>query len=319
MTPPPSGDYLLLIDASSFIHRAYHAMPKLLRRKDNLETGALYGFSNTLLKMLRLNWTSIKSLPRYAAVICDVRGKNWRHELYPAYKAQRKPYEQELVDQLTWIPTIAEAFNVPVIGLQGFEADDIIATYVDKSISEGIDVVVASSDKDLSALYGTFDINDLQVRALGYDSMKDKGLEGTAGSIVGDEEVREKFGVWPAQISDFLALTGDVADNIPGVPGFGPKTVARLLNEFETLPNLMEAAEWTPEKFKYPKEVTKILENNRLIHLSRQLVELRNDVPVDLEIDDLYVKPAPAHVLRGLFMDLEFQSLVEKVDRPIRL
>ena len=311
----PVRDYLLLVDGSSFIHRNYHALPKLTRQVDGLQTGALYGLANSLLKMFRLNWTAIERLPKYGAMVLDVRGPNWRHQIDPDYKAQRKPYEADLLEQLPHIPTIASAFNLSSIGVAGFEADDIIATYVALADEAGLDTVIATSDKDLSQLVGEYDEG---TSCILYDSMKDKGREDCAHALVGDEIVFAKLGVWPHQVADFLALTGDAVDNVPGCPGIGPKKAAALLDQFGTLPALLEAAEWNTEAFKSQKERQKIVDNQRSILMSRQLVALSSDVPVPASIDDLEIIPAESYALRAMLMDYEFSSLVEKVDRPAR-
>lgn len=310
----PTRDYLLLIDGSSFIHRNFHALPRLTRQSDGLQTGALYGFCNTMLKMLRLNWTAIERLPTYALVVLDHRSKNWRHNLYPEYKQQRKPYDPDLLVQLPYIPIIAEAFNVPAIGVQGWEADDLIATYVDLADKEGIDTIIATSDKDMMQLVGPNDDTGTYVTM--YDGMKDKGREDCAEALIGTDLVFKKWGVRPDQVSDLLALAGDSVDNVPGCPGVGPKGAAQMLNEFDTLEEILDAADWSPERFKTPKQLERIRDNIALINLSRQLVQLDASVPVPMSIDDLFLKPADSYVLRGLMMDLEFMSLVDKVDRP---
>lgn len=310
----PKNDYLLLVDGSSFIHRNYHALPKLTRQSDGLQTGALYGFANTMLKLFRLNWTALEKLPKYGAVILDIRGKNWRHDLYPDYKAQRKPYEADLLEQLPHIPTIAAGFNVPAFGAQGWEADDIIASYVAAADEAGLDVVIASSDKDLCQLVGEYD----GVSVIMYDGMKDKGREDCAMALVGEDIVYQKMGVWPNQVGDFLALTGDTVDNVPGVPGIGPKKAAALLAEFDTLSNIIEAAEWDPGRFKSKIECQKIIDHQRDILLSRKLVELSTQAPMAASIAELELKMPDTYQLRALMMDYEFQSLVDKCDRPTR-
>ena len=313
MTMRPRGRYLLLVDASSFIHRSFHALPRLSRRSDGLQTGALAGFCKTMMKLFRLNWTPIGSLPSYAAVICDTRGKNFRHDLYPQYKQQRKPYDPELEVQLPWIPTIAKAFNVPCIGMPGWEADDIIATYARLGIESGMEVVIASSDKDLCQLVRA----DPDGVVLMYDSMKDKGPEDNAAAMISPLEVYRRNGVPPSKIVDFQALTGDVVDNIPGVPGFGPKTAAKLLENFDDVFALIDAAEWEPDKFN-PKECEKILAHRDDILMSRRLASLASDVPVDVTVRDLKTTPISSHQLRSLFIDLEFMHLLDLVDRAPR-
>jgi DNA polymerase-1 len=305
MANAPQGDYLLLIDASSYIHRAFHALPRVTRRADGMQTGALAGLCYSLLKLLVLNWTSINRLPSHAAMVMDTRGKNFRHEIFPDYKAQRKPYEADLEAQLPWIAPIAEAFDLPSIGMSGYEADDIIATLVRMAEAEKLDVVIASSDKDLSQLVST--------RTIMYDAMKDKGREDNEGCLIGVEEVKAKYDVFPWQMVDLQAIVGDTVDNVPGLFNFGPKTAARLLNTIGDLDEIMIEADFDGARFKTPKEHKAVLEGQESLKLSRQLVQLDQFVPVGIEIDDLYLKPVNRMKLRSLFIDLEFMHLVNKV------
>lgn len=308
----PKGDYLLLIDASSFIHRSYHALAKSTRSTDGLQTGALAGFTNTLLKLVRLNWTPLDRLPSHCAVILDVRGKNWRHDLYGQYKATRAPYEADLEAQLPHIPLIAEAFNIPCIGVAGYEADDVLASYA--AAADYLDVVIASSDKDMA---GCVSVEADEPSLILYDSMRDKGRDENEDCLIGPHEVYRKWGIMPWQMADFQALMGDAVDNIPGVPGFGQKTAARLINEFGSIENLIDEAEWDEAKFK-AKEHAKIIEFKDDILLSRKLVELKTDVPLPIEVDDLVLREAPSYQLRSLMIDYEFMHLVDRVDRPAR-
>lgn len=312
----PSGDYLLLVDGSSFIHRNYHALPRLTRRSDGLQTGALYGFANSMMKMFWLNWTAIGRLPTHGAVILDTRGPNWRHEIFPAYKQQRKPYEPELLEQLPYIPEIAAAFNVSSIGVAGYEADDLIATYARLAADDGLDVVIASSDKDLSQLVYT---SGTPITFM-YDQMKDKGQDNCADAMIDEEAVFKRHGVWPDQIADMLALTGDSVDNVPGVAGVGPKTAAKILSGFPSLDAALDAAEWGDgvEIFGTEKIMTAVGDAVRTVAMSRKLVALDDNVPVERGIDDLRLESAAPYVIRGVMMDFEFASLVERVDRPKR-
>ncbi len=201
----PTRDYLLLIDGSSFIHRNYHALPKLTRQTDGLQTGALYGLANTLLKLLRLNWTAIERLPKYAAMTLDVRGPNWRHQVFPEYKAQRKPYEADLLVQLPHIPTMAAGVNVPSIGVPGYEADDIIATYVKLADEAGVDTVIATSDK--RSIPAGRRVRRRHVVII-YDSMKDKGRKTARTPWSATRSSNAKMGVWPTHVADFLGADG---------------------------------------------------------------------------------------------------------------
>lgn len=310
----PRGDFLLLIDGSSFIHRAFHALPKLTRETDGLQVGSLYGFANSLFKLTRLNWSAIERLPAFAAVIMDHRSKNHRHEIYPEYKAQRAPYDPDLLAQLPHIPVIAEAFGLRCVAVEGVEADDIIATYAKISEQEGISCVIASSDKDLFQLIGVDDDNG--TATIAYDGLKDRGRDDCSEALVGPHEVYRKMGVMPYQVRDLLALTGDSVDNVPGAAGIGIKTAARLLNDIGDLDAILDAADWEPEKFKTPKECEKIIASKREILLSRDLVSLREDVPVEFSIDDFVVPQVDSFTLRAMLMDYGFMSLMEKVDRP---
>lgn len=312
----PRNDYLLLIDASSYIHRAYHALPKLTRQSDGMPTGALYGLCNSIMKMVRLNWTAIDRLPSYVGVIQDFRGKNWRHGLYPEYKSNRTGYDEALEAQLPWITTISKTFGLPSISAQGYEADDIIATYTSMALDENIDVVIATSDKDLCQLiYANYG----EASVIIYDAMRDKGREDNTGALIGYDGVVEKFGVRPDQVGDFLALTGDTVDGVPGVPGIGPKSAARLLTKFDTLDKIISEAEWDAGEFKSAKEHQAIFDHIDQIRLSRKLVDLDYAVPVDVTISDMRLRQVESRLLRSMLMDLEFMSLLERVDRPARI
>ena len=310
MSKIPDGDFLLLLDASSFIHRSYHAAAKTVRRSDNQETGAILAFCWTLMKLLLLEKSAIGRKPTHAAVILDSRGKNFRHQIYPGYKAQRPPYEPGLESQLPFLPAIADAFNVACVKIEGWEADDVIATYADQAERDGLNVVIASSDKDLCQL--------ISGRVFMYDAMKDRDYEqgryDTSSSIIDIDAVREKWGVWPWEMADLQALTGDDVDNIPGAYGIGPKKAAALLKKFGTLEAILDAADWGPDGFK-PNEHKGIVEALDVLPVSRRLVELCREVPLELTVDDLYVKPPNYRKLRAFFMDLESPQLANRLDR----
>lgn len=312
MSLAPKNDFLLLIDASSYIHRAFHALPRTVRQSDGLPTGALAGFCNSLLKLTRLNWTAINRLPRYAAIVCDYRGRNFRHDLHPEYKANRKSYDEALLQQLPWIEPIARAFALPVIMVPGYEADDVIATYCEAATWEGIDVVVAASDKDMYQLVTVED----DYRIILYDAMRDK-REDERSPLIGPDEVYSKFGVYPRKMVDVQALIGDSVDNVPGVPKIGPKTAARLINQFNDVFTLIDEADWGNEDIP-KKDIARIIEHKDQILLSRKLVTLNREVPVPFDIAQLELEIAPSFELRSLLMDLEFVHLVDRVDRPVR-
>lgn len=303
----PDGDFLLLVDASAYIHRAYHASAKTVRRSDHQHTGALITFCWSMMKLLRLNRSAIGRRPTHAAIIGDSRGKNFRHGIYPAYKAQRPPYEDELESQLPFIPAIAEAFNVPYVMMPGWEADDIIATYADIAQREGLNVVIASSDKDLCQLVGP--------RVFMYDAMKDRDPEryDTSNAIVDTDAVYERWGVFPWQMCDLQALMGDSTDNIPGIHKVGPKIAAKLIGQFGGFEQVLDAADWGPEGFT-PKLHVSIMEAMDAVRISRQLVELARNVPVELEIDDLYLGGADTKKLKAFFESLDAPQLRDRVD-----
>lgn len=305
----PEGDFVLLIDASSYFHRNFHTATKTVRRADGQETGAIIAFCWSLMKLIRLNKTMIGRRPSHAAVIMDSRGKNFRHDLYPRYKAQRSEYEPGLESQLPFIPDVADAFNLPCMKPDGFEADDVIATYADMAEREGLNVVIASSDKDFHQL--------VSGRVFIYDAMKDKDPErfDVSRAIVDINGVFEKWGVWPWEFADLQALMGDKVDNVPGVPGIGPKKGAALLKKFASLEEMISEADFGEvERFASEKEMRAIAEHADDIRISRQLVELARNVPVPLDVDDLRLKQADIWKLKDFFMSLESPQLARKVD-----
>lgn len=305
----PDGDFLLLVDASSYFHRAYHAAAKTVRRADGQETGAIINFCWSMMKLLRLNRTAIGRRPSHAAIICDTRGKNFRHTIFPGYKANRAEYEDGLESQLHFIPTAADAFNLPCIGLDGYEADDIIATYADLAPREDLNVVIASSDKDLMQM--------VSESVFMYDAMKDRDFEhgryDASNSIIDIDAVRAKWGVWPWEMIDFQALVGDAVDNVPGVYGIGPKKAAALIKKFGTVEAIIEAADWGPEGFN-PKEHAAIVDSIEEIAMSKRLVELARNAPLELGVDDLRLHEADVRKLKAFFMDLEAPQLARRVD-----
>ena len=305
----PDGDYLLLIDASAYIHRGFHASARTVRRSDNQETGAIINFCWALLKMLRLNRTMIGRLPSHAAIVMDVRGPNFRHEMYPEYKAHREGYDPALESQLPFIPTIADAFGVQCIAIPGFEADDVIATYAELAQQSGLNVVIASSDKDLCQL--------VSARVIMYDAMKDKDPErfDTSASIVDIDAVKDKWGVFPWQFVDLQAIMGDKVDNVPGVPSIGPKKAAVLVNAFGSVEAMLDDADFgEADRFKNEKEMNLIAEHADAVRISKLLVELDRNVPVELSIDDLYIGGTDTRKLKEFFMSIEAPQLERRVD-----
>ncbi|TPW26467.1 DNA polymerase I [Pararhizobium mangrovi] len=289
-----AGDHLFLIDGSGYIFRAYHALPPLTRKSDGLPVGAVSGFCNMLWKLLSdARDTSVGVTPTHFAVIFDHSAKNFRHDLYTDYKANRSAPPEDLVPQFALIRQATRAFNIPCIEREGFEADDIIATYARLAEGVGADVTIVSSDKDLMQLVGE--------HVSLYDSMKDRQI--------GPAEVREKWGVGPEGMIDLQALVGDSIDNVPGIPGIGPKTAAQLLDEYGDLDTLLEHA----GEIKQKKRRENLLEFAEQARLSRDLVRLKTDTPVDLDLTALVLEPQDGPRLVAFLKGLEFSSLTRRV------
>lgn len=288
------GDHLFLVDGSGFIFRAFHALPPLTRKSDGLPVGAVSGFCNMLWKLLTdARDTNVGVTPTHFAVIFDYSSKTFRKELYPQYKANRSAPPEELVPQFGLIRQATRAFNLPCIETEGFEADDLIATYARQAEAIGADVTIISSDKDLMQL--------VTPMVHMYDSMKDKQI--------GIPEVIEKWGVPPEKMIDLQSLTGDSTDNVPGVPGIGPKTAAQLLEEFGDLDTLLARA----SEIKQVKRRENIVANADLVRLSRQLVTLKTDVPLEMPLDALVLEKQDGPRLIGFLKTMEFTTLTRRV------
>ena len=289
-----NGDHLFLVDGSAYIFRAYHALPPLTRKSDGLPVGAVAGFCNMLWKLLQeARDTSVGVVPTHFAVIFDYSSKTFRNELFPEYKANRSEPPEDLRPQFGLIREATRAFNLPCIEMEGFEADDLIATYARQAEEAGGDVTIISSDKDLMQL--------ITGKVSMYDSMKDRQ--------VGIDEVVEKFGVKPEKMIDLQSLTGDSTDNIPGVPGIGPKTAAQLLDEYGDLDTLLERA----SEIKQNKRRENLIEFADQARLSRQLVTLKNDVPLEVPLDALALDDTNGPRLVSFLKAMEFTTLTRKV------
>lgn len=292
--PMKKGDHLFLVDGSGFIFRAFHALPPLTRKSDGLPIGAVSGFCNMLWKLLTdARDTSVGVTPTHFAVIFDYSSKTFRKDIYDAYKANRSAPPEELVPQFGLIRQATRAFNLPCIETEGFEADDIIATYARQAEATGADVTIVSSDKDLMQL--------VTPTVHMYDSMKDKQI-----SI---PDVIEKWGVPPEKLIDLQALVGDSVDNVPGIPGIGPKTAAQLLEEFGDLDTLLARA----GEIKQVKRRESIQTYAEQARLSRRLVELRTDVPLELDLGALVLEPQDGPKLIGFLKAMEFGTLTRRV------
>ncbi|MCV9962067.1 DNA polymerase I [Pararhizobium sp. BT-229] len=288
------GDHLFLVDGSGFIFRAFHAIPPLNRKSDGLPVNAVSGFCNMLWKLLTdARDTSVGVTPTHFAVIFDYSSKTFRNELYDQYKANRTAPPEDLIPQFGLIRHATRAFNLPCIEKEGFEADDLIATYARMAEAAGANVTIVSSDKDLMQL--------VSPGVSMYDSMKDKQI-----SI---PEVIEKWGVPPEKMIDLQAMTGDSTDNVPGIPGIGPKTAAQLLEEFGDLETLLARA----GEIKQQKRRENIIANAELARLSRQLVMLKTDTPIDNPLEDFELHTQDGPKLIAFLKAMEFTSLTRRV------
>ncbi len=280
-------EHVYLIDGSGFIFRAFHALPPMTR-PDGTPVNAVYGFANMLMKLLD------DTDADHVAVIFDAARKTFRSEIYPEYKAQRPPPPDDLIPQFPLINDLVEAFNVPAVKLEGFEADDLIATYARQARELGAEVTIVSSDKDLMQL-----VTD---KVMMVDTMKNRQT--------GPAEVVEKFGVGPEKVVEVQALAGDSVDNVPGVPGIGVKTAALLINEYGDLDTLLERA----EEIKQPKRRQNLIEFADLARVSRELVTLRDDVPVDRPLDSFGVLQPEPETLLPFLRDQGFKSIVARLE-----
>lgn len=291
---PGQKHRIYLVDGSGYIFRAYFAMLRgraPISRSDGTPTGAVLGFSNMLFKLIQD--TQADGRVSHLAVIFDTSRKTFRSDIYPEYKANRDAPPDDLIPQFPLVRDATRAFNVPSIEKEGFEADDIIATYAMQARRQGMECVIVSSDKDLMQLVGG-DVTML-------DPMKNK--------IINTDEVHEKFGVGPEKVIDIQALAGDSVDNVPGVPGIGVKTAALLINEFGDLDSLLARASEIPQKGRREK----LIEFADMARLSRDLVTLKNDVELDIDVMDLTVQLPDAADLMAFLEKNEFKQLVGRV------
>lgn len=279
--------HVFLVDGSGFIFRAFHALPPMTR-PDGTPVNAVYGFTNMLMKLLQ------DTDADHIAVIFDAARKTFRSDIYPAYKAQRPPPPEDLVPQFDLIKSLVEAFNVPSVQMEGYEADDLIATYARLARERGADVTIVSSDKDLMQL-----VTD-KVTML--DTMKNVEI--------GPDGVVAKFGVGPDKVVEVQALAGDSVDNVPGVPGIGIKTAAQLINEYGDLETLLARA----DEIKQPKRRQNLLEFAEQARVSRQLVQLMDDVPIERDLDSFALQDLDPLRLTVFLREQGFKSVVAKIE-----
>ena len=285
------GCHLHLIDGSAFIFRAFHALPPLTRKSDGLPIGAVSGFCNMLQKYVEE--ASGPDAPTHVAVIFDKGSHTFRNDMYDLYKANREEMPEALRPQMPLTRRATEAFNIACKEMENYEADDIIATLAVQARAAGGRVTIISSDKDLMQLVGG------GVEML--DAMKNRRID--------RDGVREKFGVYPERVVDVQALAGDSVDNVPGAPGIGIKTAALLINEFGDLETLLERA----EEIKQPKRRQTLIEKREQIELSKKLVQLDENTPLDFTLDDLEVRDPDPDVLLPFLAEMEFRTLTRRI------
>jgi DNA polymerase I len=285
------GDHVFLVDGSSYIFRAYHALPPLNRKSDGLQVNAVLGFCNMLWKLLRD--MPPDNRPTHLAIIFDKSEITFRNKLYPDYKAHRPPAPDDLIPQFPLIREAVRAFDLPCLEQGGFEADDLIATYAREAGERGATATIVSSDKDLMHL--------VPDQVTMFDTMKDRRI--------GIAEVIEKFGVPPEKVVEVQALAGDSTDNVPGVPGIGIKTAAQLIVEYGDLETLLQRA----GEIKQPKRREALIENAEKARISRQLVLLDDKVKLDVPLDELAVHEPDARKLIAFLKAMEFSTLTRRV------
>tara|TARA_B100000963_G_scaffold305431_1_gene279629 strand:+ start:1269 stop:4043 length:2775 start_codon:yes stop_codon:yes gene_type:complete len=291
MSKIQKSDHFYLIDGSGYIFRAYYALPPLTRKSDGLPTGAVSGFCSMLFKLLEDSKSNQnKQKPTHFAVIFDSARKTFRNEIYPDYKANRSEAPDDLAPQFEYIRKSVLAFNLPSVELANYEADDLIATYVDQILKKGANVTIVSSDKDLMQLFKK------NVRI--YDPMKNR--------FISNEDVQKKFGVVSSKVIDVQALAGDSSDNVPGVPGIGVKTAAELINKYGNLETLLKFA----NEIKQNKRRETLIENKEKALISKKLVTLKNDAPVDRYLTEFQLKEIDKDKLYKFLREMEFNRLL---------
>ena len=289
--------HICLVDGSTYIFRAYHALPPLTRKSDGFPVGAISGFCNMLDKLVREEKEE-KGIT-HLLVVFDASGKTFRNDIYPEYKANRSEAPEDLIPQFPVIRKATSAFNIPFVELLGYEADDLIASYAEEAQKHNMKVTIVSSDKDLMQL-----VSD-NVSML--DTMK--------GRVFKKEDVFDKFGVYPEKVIDVQSLAGDSVDNIPGIPGIGIKTAALLINEYGDLDGLFENS----EKIKQKKRRENIIEFENQAYISKKLVTLKNDVTLPISIKETALKEVDAEKLISFLKEMEFKTLTEKKSKQLNI
>jgi len=284
--------HVYLVDGSGYIFRAYHALPPLTRA-DGTPVNAVLGFTSMLMKLIG------ETDADHIAVIFDTARATFRNEIYPEYKANRPPPPEELIPQFALIREATRAFNLPSIEMQGYEADDLIATYARLAKEAGADVTIVSSDKDLMQLVSPRGSGD---RVKMFDPIKNKPI--------GAAEVEEKFGVGPDKVVEVQALAGDSTDNVPGVPGIGVKTAAELIKTYGDVENLLAHA----AEIKQPKRREALMQNADKARVSRELVKLKDDVAIDHPLASFARRQPDRDVLMAFLKENQFRSVIARLD-----
>jgi len=292
----PAKNHLYLVDGSAFIFRAYYSLPPLTN-PDGVPVGAVSGYTNMLWKLT--NDLNAADGPTHFAVVLDKSGTSFRNEIYSEYKANRPEPPEDLVPQFPLIRDATRAFSLPMIEEEDVEADDMIAAYTIAAQAQGWDVTIVSSDKDLMQLISEDDASKVDM----LDTMKDVRIR--------RENVEEKFGVNPDKVGDLLALMGDTSDNIPGVAGVGPKTAAKLLNEYGDLESVLNAA---PD-MKKSKMQERLLEQADMARLSRVLVTLKEDCDLPIALEDMALRDIPEEPLIAFLSQHNFKTMLRRVGK----
>lgn len=283
---------LLLFDGNALVHRAYHAIPKL-NAPDGRQTNAVYGFLSSFLAAIKL------FKPTYAVVAFDVAGGTFRDELYKEYKATRTPADQELYDQIPLVQEVLRTLNVPIFGVTGFEADDVIATIVAKTRNsqpaiEKPEVIIVTGDNDALQLVS----GNVKVYSL---------ARGVKNAVIYDEQkVHEKYGIEPKLIADFKALAGDQSDNIKGVSGIGPKGAVKLIKEFGPVEKIIQKSEI-------------IKPHRKEAILAKEIASMRTDVPLDFELAKAKIRDYDRQAVEKKFKELGFVSLLKRLPDSSRV
>ena len=285
---PMANSHVYLIDGSGFIFRAFHGLPPMTR-PDGTPVNAVYGFTTMLMKLLEGTDAD------HIAVVFDRARKTFRNDIYPEYKAHRPPPPDELIPQFALVRDAVRALNVAAVDMDGFEADDLIATYTRLAREAGAEVTIVSSDKDLMQLV------DDHVTMV--DTMKNR--------VIGPQQVVEKFGVGPDKVVDVQALAGDSSDNVPGVTGIGVKTAAQLIIEYGDLDAVLARA----GEIKQPKRRENLLAEADNARISRDLVRLRDDVPIEAALESFATAKPDPDKLCAFLREQDFKSLLAKVER----